>query len=224
MMNPTRLLPLVAVLTLVAVGAGCANVERSRDIANPAVPGPVLAQQVCSNCHGIGGSSVSPNFPNLAGQTAPYLVDQLKNFRSHNRSDPAGYEYMWGLSRSLTDAQIDSLAAYFSSTPLAPQAIESDPATIAAGKLIFEAGIAASGVPACTSCHGASGQGSAIFPRLAGQHMDYLAKQLKVFQRTNQRSNPETMPTGMIMKSVAHSLDEQQISEVAAFAQSIGNP
>jgi len=218
----TRLLYLAA-LAVVAAGAGCANLERSRDVANPAVAGPVLAQQVCSNCHGTGGSAVSPNFPNLAGQTAPYLAEQLKHFRSHNRRDPAGYEYMWGLSRSLTDAQIDSLAAYFSTMPLQRQPIESDATHIAAGKLIFEVGIAASNVPACAGCHGAEGQGNAVFPRLAGQHMDYLVKQLEVFQRTDQRSSPETMPTGMIMKNVAHLLGEQQIAQVAAYAQSIGN-
>jgi len=223
-MTRTRFIHFFAGLALLAASGGCANLERSRDVANPQVPGPVLAQQVCSNCHGMGGSAVSPNFPNLAGQTAPYLADQLKNFRSHHRRDPAGYEYMWGLSRSLTDEQINDLAAYFSGMTLQHQPIESDAASIAAGKLIFEDGIAAKSVPACASCHGAGGQGSAIFPRLAGQHADYLVKQLDVFQRTNQRSSPETMPTGMIMKNVAHSLDEQQITQVAAYAQSIGNP
>ena len=50
---------------------GCANLDRSRDLANPQVSATTLAQQVCSNCHGLPGNAVSPNFPNLAGQVEP---------------------------------------------------------------------------------------------------------------------------------------------------------
>ncbi|MBV8503450.1 MAG: c-type cytochrome [Paucibacter sp.] len=219
----TRFLAPLTAFALVSAVTGCANLERSRDVSNPAVPGAVLAQQVCANCHGAGGSAASPNFPNLASQTGPYLVSQLKYFRSHDRSDPPGYEYMWGLTRSLTDSQIDGLAAYFSASPLGRQPVEGEAGQIAAGKRVFEQGVAANDVPACASCHGSGGLGNSIFPRLAGQHMDYLVKQLQVFQRTEQRSNPTTMPTGEIMKNVAHKLDERQIVEVAAYAQSIGN-
>ena len=100
--------------------AGCANIERSRDVGNPDVAGRTLAMQVCSNCHGVDGNSISPNFPRLAGQPAPYIAMQLKSFRAHQRSDPAGFVYMWGLSRKLTDAQIAGIAAHFhDSTPTA---------------------------------------------------------------------------------------------------------
>jgi cytochrome c553 len=75
----------------------------------------VLALQVCSNCHGVDGNSVSPNFPNLAAQTEDYISEQLTSFRKHSRFDPAGFEYMWGLSRHLTDQQIKYNAAYFAS-------------------------------------------------------------------------------------------------------------
>ena len=55
-------LPLIACSLLVA----CANPERSRDLANPAIAAVTIAQQVCSDCHGVTGNAVSPNFPNLA--------------------------------------------------------------------------------------------------------------------------------------------------------------
>ncbi|MBV8380832.1 MAG: cytochrome c4 [Paucibacter sp.] len=214
-------MPYLAGAALAMLGVGCANVERSRNVADPAVPGAVLAQQVCSMCHGAGGSAESPNFPNLAGQNAPYVVNQLKNFRSHNRRDPAGYEYMWGLSRSLSDDQIDALAAYFSATRLKPQVIEGTASQIAAGAAIFRNGAPGKDSQACVACHGEKAEGNTIFPRLAGQHMDYLIKQLTIFQRTDERSDPSTMPTGMLMKGVAHSLDDKQIVEVAAYAQSL---
>ena len=96
----------------IAVVSGCSNIERSRNLANPEVSAKTLAAQVCSNCHGLDGNSTSPAFPRLAGQQADYIVSQLNNFRDHQRIDPPGYQYMWGLSRHLSDEQIAGLAGY----------------------------------------------------------------------------------------------------------------
>ena len=120
-MNTTRV---VLAVVLVGFAAGCANVERSRDIANPNVSGNTLALQVCSNCHGRTGNSTSPNFPNLAQQQEAYLTSQLHEFKNHSREDPAGFEYMWGLSHNLTDKQIQELATHFASQKLEPQPVE----------------------------------------------------------------------------------------------------
>lgn len=195
--------------------AACAPIERSRNLADPAVPATTLAQQVCSNCHGVDGNSVSPNFPRLAGQPEGYLEAQLKLFRSHGRRDPAGFVYMWGLSRQLTDAQIAGLAKYFSGQkPAANRAVSSPLAE--RGRDIFEHGIPGHNVPACSACHGAHGQGQADFPRLAGQHADYIMKQLGVFQfRAEQR--PDAGP----MKMVAHELTPDNVRAVAVYAQGL---
>jgi cytochrome c553 len=205
-------------VTAVVLVAGCANVQRSRDLGSPDVSGETLALQVCSNCHGATGNSVSPNFPNLAAQQQAYLVSQLTQFKAHSREDPAGFEYMWGISRSLTDKQIGELATYYAGQKLERQQIESRPERIAAGKTIFTDGIPASSVPACGSCHGADGMGNAGFPRIAGQHADYLVKQLTVFQKTDQR------PQGVLMKTVTHQLTAQNIADAAAYLQSMNNP
>ena len=206
---------LVIGLAAVAVVAGCANPSRSRDLANPKVPPIVTAQQVCSSCHGMNGVSVSPNFPILAAQTPAYLVGQLRDFRAHNRSDPAGFEYMWGISRRLTDEQIQGLADYYAHQPPAPAMTKGNPARIAAGDRIFHEGVPGKNVPACVGCHGDQGQGKDQFPRLAGQHADYVVKQLVVFQRTDQR------PTAAAMKIVAHELSVQEIENVAAYVQTL---
>ena len=205
----------LGLLAAAAVAAGCANLERSRDLNNPKVPAAVLAQQVCSNCHGLKGVAGSPNFPNLAAQSEAYIVAQLTVFKSHDRRDPEGYEYMWGLSRSLTEQQITGLAAYFAAQPPPRQEIEGDRARLAAGKAIFESGVAAKSIPACAGCHGAQGQGVATFPRIAGQHADYLVKQLIVFQRTDER------PEGAVMKVVAHDLTREDIENVATYLQAM---
>lgn len=207
-MNRISWLPVLVILVAVS---GCSNIERSRDLANPNVPPAVTAMQVCSNCHGIDGNSVSPNFPRLAGQIPSYLVAQLEIFRSHQRADPAGFEYMWGISHHLTDDQIKGLAEYFAKQ--VPQAnAPVDPQLMAAGKLIFENGVPTEETPPCIACHGSKGEGIATFPRLANQHQDYLIKQLDVFQRTDERP-------GTPMKEITHLLSQQEIKAVAGYLQ-----
>lgn len=201
------------VLALAAIGAGCTTtLERSRNLANPNVPAETLAQQVCSNCHHIDGNSISPNFPKLAAQQEEYFIAQLTAFRSHRRDDPPGFEYMWGISRSLTDAQIKGLAAYFAAQKSVSPG-PGDPKLATEGKRIFHEGLPAQGVPPCATCHGDQGQGSGQFPRIANQHSDYVVKQLAVFQRTNER------PDGVAMKAITHSLSDKDMEAVAAYLQ-----
>lgn len=206
---------LAAFIAAASLSSGCADLSRSRDLGNPRVLPITLAEQVCSNCHGRLGNSVSPSFPNLAGQVEAYSISQLQAFKSHGRQDPAGFEYMWGLSRSLTEDQIKGLATYYASQKPAKQPLQADAIRIASGKAIFEDGVSAKGVPACVGCHGAQGQGTGAFPRIAGQHADYLVKQLLVFQSTDER------PEGSVMKTVSHALSQQDIENVAAYAQAM---
>lgn len=205
-----------AVLLVATVGAGCTNIERSRNLADAAVPGRVLALQVCSNCHGVDGNSVSPNFPRLAGQTEPYLIEQLTSFRSRDRADPAGFVYMWGLSRNLTDAQIKGLATYFAAqVPGANLHPSGNALLVGKGKALYEGGVPANNIPPCAVCHGGGGQGSAQNPRIASQHADYLIKQLGAFKRAAIR------PDGGVMKNITHDLSGDDIAAVAAYAESL---
>jgi cytochrome c553 len=202
----------VLAVAIAAACTGCATPERSRALGDPTTKPTATAQQICSNCHGLDGNSVSPNFPRLAGQTEEYIVTQLTAFRNQHRIDPAGFEYMWGLSRHLTDEQIKGLAAYFSAqVPSMNQPVE--PEKAARGKDVFENGIADQGVPACATCHGAKALGAGMFPRLAGQHSAYLVRQLVVFQKT------EARPDATIMKSVSHSLTPDNMESVALYLQ-----
>jgi cytochrome c553 len=167
-----------------------------------------LIRRECSTCHGVRGISVSPTFPHLAGQQAPYLEAQLKAFRDRSRADPHAQAFMWGMAAQLTDSTIAEIAAYFAAQPPAT-GTPAGPAEIAAGKTIFEEGIAAQQVQPCQSCHMPNAEGNAVFPRLAGQHRGYLERQLEVFA-TGLRANP-------IMHESAKNLSALQISQVAAF-------
>jgi cytochrome c553 len=198
-------------LAMLIAGSACQDLERSRDVGDPSVPGKTIALQVCSNCHGMTGVSVSPAFPKLAGQRREYLVEQLHDFKTHARADLNAQRYMWGFTH-LTDAQIDALAAYFSSQPIAagePAA----PALISAGRHIYVSGLPSKGVAACVACHGQYGQGMDKFPRIGGQHADYVFKQLEVFRQTNDR------PRGALMKAICANMSDDDMRAVAAFVE-----
>lgn len=66
---------------------------------------------VCAACHGPAGISANPLWPNIAGQKDQYIIKQLKAFKSGERKDPL----MSGQAAALSDADIENLAAYFSS-------------------------------------------------------------------------------------------------------------
>ncbi|AYZ62619.1 cytochrome c4 [Burkholderia multivorans] len=203
-----RLLP-----AILLAGTGCDGLEQSRAIDRPAVAGRTIAQQVCSNCHGANGISVSPMFPKLAAQPREYLIAQLTDFRNHRRADPNAQKYMWGVSR-LSDTQIEQLAAYFSSQPPAPGK-PGDPPRVDLGRAIFASGLPDQGVAACITCHGLHGEGAGGVPRLAGQHADYIMKQLLVFRHSGQR------PRGEPMKAVSDNLSEQEMRAVAAYLETL---
>ncbi|HVO46256.1 MAG TPA: c-type cytochrome [Steroidobacteraceae bacterium] len=171
-----------------------------------------LAVGVCGTCHGARGNSVQPKFPRLAGQDAGYLAAQLRNFRSQTRGDPDAIGYMWGMAAELSDETIEALAKYYAGQkPVGANAREVSAGSH--GREIYERGIAAEGVPACAACHGADAHGTATFPRLAGQHAQYVLKQLGSFQ-TNMRNVA-------VMHGVALNLRLSEMEEVAAYLESL---
>jgi cytochrome c553 len=168
--------------------------------------------ETCSACHGLNGRSVSPTFPNLAAQTAPYIELQLHAFKDQTRADPDAQAYMWGMASQLDDASISGLAAYFSKQSAAEG--KSGNATLTAqGKQIFVEGVPGRQIPACASCHGAQAQGNGPFPRLAGQHAPYLLKQLLVIQ--------SVLRTAPVMHGVIKDLTRDQMQAVVAYLESV---
>ena len=191
---------------------GCTGTSEQASEQTSPMPGLAMVDKVCSMCHGLTGESVSPMFPKLAGQQKEYLKLQLADFQGHMRNDKIGTQYMWGFTH-LTQTQISELADYFSSQgPMKADADTPD----ARGELIFRKGLPESGVAQCSSCHGAEGQGQGQFPRLAGQHADYMIRQLKVLQQTEQR------PRDGLMKQVIHSLPDEDVVSVAHYIATLG--
>ncbi|MHB8477567.1 MAG: c-type cytochrome [Steroidobacteraceae bacterium] len=200
---------------VIALGASlyCACAQSADVIPDAQHAAAKTAAEVCGSCHGANGRSVSPTFPNLAGQTVQYLETQLKAFKDQSRADPDAQAYMWGMAAQLSDGMISALAAYFSGQPPAPPTRSGDPALIAKGKRLFEEGVPARQIPPCASCHGSHAEGQVVFPRLAGQHAPYLFKQLLVIQNV--------LRTAPVMHGVIKDLTKDQMQSVVAYLESI---
>jgi cytochrome c553 len=209
-MKPNRMIALI-VSAATYLGAGGAWGGAEPNVVNDSPLGRTV--QTCGTCHGVNGRSVSPTFPNLAAQTAPYIEAQLKAFKEQTRADPDAQAYMWGMAAQLSDAQIGELADYFSKQPAPAAGKSGGPAAIARGKQVFEEGVPARQIPPCASCHGAHGEGMATFPRLAGQHAPYLLKQLLVIQNA--------LRNAPVMHGVVKELTRDQIQAVAVYLESI---
>jgi len=173
---------------------------------------PQLATQVCANCHGPHGDSISPAFPRLAGQQAAYIEAQLTAFRDHSRGDPSAIAYMWGMASQLNDQTIKQLASYYAAQSPVP-GVPGDQTLMAKGKAIYEQGLPDAGVPACISCHGADAAGKDNIPRLGGQYQPYLVKQLAYF-KSEQRANAP------VMHAVTYKMDLEQMEAVTVYASS----
>jgi cytochrome c553 len=178
---------------------------------------------VCGACHGPTGLSSSPTFPNLAGQKAAYIVQQLTDFKSGARTNMM----MAPMAANLSEQDMADLAAYFSiqarsSKKAAASDDSSAPATAAAGNVEIVTSTPAKGLYAgdvkagqeksgmCASCHGADGNSLiAMYPKLAGQSANYTAKQLANF-KSGERVNP-------IMAGMVAGLSPKDMDDLAAY-------
>lgn len=199
---------LLGAAILLALGAAGARADEPDALAR--VHAQKIAITVCGTCHGPDGNSMNPKYPRLAGQNANYLAAQLKAFRAQTRGDPDAIGYMWGMASQLDDDTIQALAAYYAGQKAEPSA-SGDSASVSRGRQIFAQGVAAQGVPACSSCHGPDAHGLQDFPRLAGQHAQYVLKQLASFQ--------SNMRNVAIMHGVAQNLNLEDMDAVAAFLE-----
>src|SRR5881227_3869533 len=129
---------------------------------------------VCSACHGPNGNSVNPEWPRLAGQSAVYIAEQLRLFRSGVRVNPV----MQPLATTLSDQDIDDLAVYYEAQT--PTGLEADPSYWRDGQAVYVRGDRTREVPACIACHGPVGRGNlaAGYPALRAQQSVYVVKQL----------------------------------------------
>jgi cytochrome c553 len=208
-----RLLVLVAASGLAAIAAA----------QTPAAPAPgaspdrgkQIATQVCAACHGADGNSPTSANPTLAGQHADYITLQLAHFKAGIRANAI----MQGMAAPLSDDDMRSLGLYFSQQK--PKGLTAKSAELAkTGQALWRGGDMASGVPACSACHGPSGAGiPKNYPRVAGQYADYTYAQLRAFkagERGAAKAGKDV--NGRVMHGVVAAMTDEQMKAVADYA------
>ena len=178
-----------------------------------AAKGQAVVNQVCAACHAADGNSQIAVNPKLAGQIPDYLYKQLTDFKAAPGKKAArDNAVMAGMVASLSPDDLRNLAAFFAGQAAKPGAAKSKD-LVALGQKIYRGGIASKGVAACASCHGPSAAGiPAQYPRLSGQHAEYIEAQLKAF-RSGERGND---PNGS-MRGLAGKLSDREIQATADY-------
>jgi cytochrome c553 len=171
--------------------------------------------QPCVACHNTDGNSVNPIWPKIAGQYEAYLVKQLKELRAGDKG-PRNDPVMSPMAANLTDQDIADLSAYFAKQK---QTLgKAQQASVALGEQIYRGGDKANKVTACIACHGpdGSGNGAANFPRLGGQHAQYIDIQLHAFKDGKRKNS-----AGEMMTTISHHLSEEQIKAVSSYIEGL---
>ena len=203
---------MIRIMALAAMLAAAATAAEPPFKGDAATAQPMV-NQVCAACHAADGNSQMAVNPKLAGQIPEYLHKQLTNFKSAagkkaERDNPV----MAGMVAGLSPEDMRNLAAYYAGQAAKPGAAKSKD-LVALGQKIYRGGIASKGVAACASCHGPNGAGMpAQYPRLSGQHAEYVETQLKAF-RSGERANDP----GSMMRGVAEKLSDREIQGVSDY-------
>ena len=165
----------------------------------------------CVACHGVNGNSVNPIWPKLAGQSAHYITLQLQYFKSGERVAPL----MNGLAEGLSDQDILDIASYFSKQKVNAETYSGDDTSLELAKKLYKGGDIKRRIPACSGCHGPDGSGNdlAAYPRISGQHAEYLIQQLRKY-KTAERKNP-------MMNTIASRLQDSEIIMIANYIQAL---
>lgn len=202
----------LVVVTLLATTSAhaadtAADIKQRIGSGNP-VAGKTKSE-LCQGCHGEVGLSLEDLIPNLAGQYAPYIAKQLRNFQSGART----HQIMSAMATTINDAELIDIAAYFASQKKMQGNGKGDNPV---AKNLFLKGDASRGIQACVTCHGENGKGLApnvsTYPVIGGQHKDYLRAQL-IHWRSGERSNS---PDG-VMNKIAKSLTDAEIEDLTDY-------
>ena len=170
---------------------------------------------MCIGCHGI--MDYKTNFPEvyhvpkIAGQNPKYIETVLGEYKKGTRKHPS----MRGIAGSLTEQDIADVAAYYTALgdiKGAPELAATPPAAKADVAALLQKG-------ACVSCHGDnfSKPIDPSYPKIAGQHPDYLYAALRAYRDNSNhtwgRSNP-------VMAGMTKQFSN---AELKAMAQYIGS-
>lgn len=178
--------------------------------AQPAQPdlrkGAALYGGVCIACHAADGNSSIAANPKLAQQHPEYLIKQLKEYKSGARANAI----MAGFAAGLSDQDKIDISHWLASQKATPGFAQNKD-TIELGERIYRGGIADRKIAACMACHAPNGAGiPAQYPRLAGQHAEYTAGQLRAFRSGERKNNLQ-------MTHIAQYMTDAEIEAVSDY-------
>jgi cytochrome c553 len=217
-----RCLPLASAVAMLAPLSVITLVQAQSAGRQPdAKHGAVIAAQgtaagapPCAQCHAFNGvSDASGAFPRLAGQSAYYLAEQLRDFASGVRASAI----MSPIAKALSPDDVADMAAYYGSVnaPFLPLKA-ADAALVKRGEELAKVGSAERRIQNCDNCHGPDGAGEPpAIPYLAGQYAHYIAFTLQMWRQGFRKNSPDAMGV------IANKLDNQEIAAVAAYYQQV---
>jgi cytochrome c553 len=171
---------------------------------------------MCIGCHGIPGYQASfPEIykvPKISGQGAKYIVSALNAYKKGERKHPS----MRGIAESLSDQDMADVAAYYSAHGVVegatlPAKPSKEPSPQVAA-LLQKA--------ACISCHGENFAKpiSPDYPKIAGQHSDYLYVALKAYKT---EGNPQIGRSNGVMAGMVKQFSNSELKEIAKYVGSL---
>lgn len=170
------------------------------------VSGAAKFNAMCLSCHGTDGNSNIAGNPKLAQQHPEYLVKQLQEFKSGKRNNAV----MQGFAAALSPDDMRNIAYWLASKKGSP-GFAKDKALVLVGERIYRGGVADRQIPACAGCHSPNGAGiPAQYPRLSGQHAEYVATQLSNFRDGVRLNN-------VAMTQAAAKLNDREIKALADY-------
>lgn len=198
----------------VLIGAGLAHAETPGETPLGDAQAGETKSAVCGACHGLDGNSADPAYPKLAGQNEAYIVRQLGHFKDGQRANPI----MMPFAMTLSVQDMHDLGAYFASKQVTPG--QTDEAFVKRAELLYRAGDAKLGVPACMACHGPAGRGmaGAAYPQLSGQWTDYVVAKFGEWRGGTVWGSDGN---AQIMPDIAKRLSEQDAAALASYVQGL---
>lgn len=199
------------------LASSAVDLEKGKEIYGP-----------CAACHGeFGAGGKKGEYPRVAGLSAKYIMHSLKSFQNQTRLNIPMIPYT--KERELPDEDMKVVAEYLEQIVLPtkmPEFKETDDALtrlLAVDKIMIvprvEGDIVAGGATyqkQCAGCHGKTGLGKGMFPRLVGQYTNYLKRQIDSFLKAERPHDEETAKEGVL-----YALKADEIQNVLAYLTSI---
>lgn len=206
---------LIASVAALVAFAGLASSAFAQAAVTGSAPAGEKKAAMCIGCHSIPGYQASfpeiHKVPMIAGQGAKYIQSALNAYKTGDRKHPT----MKAVAASLTDQDIADLAAYYEALPAEKSTLADKPSrepSADVAKLLAKGN--------CVSCHGAnfSKPIDGTYPKLAGQHADYLYVALKAYQT---KDNPQVGRANPVMGGMAAPFSHAQLKEIAKYIASL---